>query len=174
MARRATPSSRARRESLVSAREWLGGIRLSGFTVIMLGLVVLGAFVLVPSASGYIDMRQRIAHAEASVEVTTQQIAELERERERWQDPAFIMSEARERLYYVEPGEIVFLIDDDLPRSEEDPEPDVIDADVSEEDSDWMGATLRSIVTAGLAEQAVSENDEVFQPTPEPTSTPGG
>ncbi|HYJ50074.1 MAG TPA: hypothetical protein VEX12_09165, partial [Microbacterium sp.] len=42
----------------VDVRGWLGGIRLSGFMVIMLGLVVLAAFVLVPTIGTYVDQRQ--------------------------------------------------------------------------------------------------------------------
>ncbi|WEK62571.1 MAG: septum formation initiator family protein [Candidatus Microbacterium colombiense] len=42
------------------------------------------------------------------------QIAALETERERWRDPAYITTQARERLYYVKPGEVVYLIDNDL------------------------------------------------------------
>lgn len=172
MARRAAPSPRVRapRGSGVSAREWLGGIRLSGFAVIMLGLVVLGAFVLVPSVSGYIDMRQQIAQAEASVKVTQGEIDDLERERDRWRDPAYVMSEARERLYYVKPGEVVYLIENDLPEEETTQEPDPVATEAQERDADWMGTTLRSIVQSGLAEQAAPEESDLFQPTPSPGS----
>ncbi|WP_221585288.1 septum formation initiator family protein [Microbacterium sp. G2-8] len=176
MARSAAPSPRSRRPpgeadpgSGVDVRDWLGGIRLSGFAVIMLGLVVLAAFVLVPSASSYIDMRQQIAQAESGVQMTEAEITELERERDRWQDPAFIMSQARERLYYVKPGEVVFLIDDDVARDEVETEPAPVEAEVSERDHDWMGVMLRSVVSAGLAEQATSgAGGDVFQPTPTP------
>lgn len=179
MARSAAPSPRDRGASAgqsVSARDWLGGIRLSGFAAIMLGLVVLGAFVLVPSASGYIDMRQQIAQAEQGVAVTQDEIAALERERERWQDPAYVMSEARERLYYTLPGEIVYLVEDDLPEADATGDPAPIDAEVEESAHDWMGTTLRSIVQAGLAQQAVPTDDSVFQPTPtpDPSETPRG
>ncbi|WP_231916301.1 FtsB family cell division protein [Microbacterium karelineae] len=179
MARSAAPPSRGRGASAprgVSARDWLGGIRLSGFAVIMLGLVVLGAFVLVPSASGYIDMRQQIAQAEQGIAVTQDEIAALERERDRWHDPAYVMSEARERLYYTLPDEIVYLVEDDLPHEDEAGDPEPVDAEVEEREHDWMGTALRSIVQAGLAQQAVPEGDGVFQPTPRPeqTETPAG
>jgi len=160
MARRATPPSRSRAQ--LSAREWLGGIRLSGFAVIMLGLVIMGAFVLVPSASSYIDMRQQVAQAEAGVELTQQEIADLERERDRWHDPAFIKSEARERLYYVKPGEVVYLIEDDVERDDA-VEPDPVDADVEETQGDWMGTMLTSIVTSGLAQQGTSGDSSLFR-----------
>lgn len=160
MARRATPSSRLRTQ--LNAREWLSGIRLSGFAVIMLGLVIMGAFILVPSASSYIDMRQQVAQAKAGVALTEDEIAGLERERERWHDPAFITSEARERLYYVKPGEVVYLIEDDVERDDE-AEPDPVDADVEEENGDWMSTMLTSIVNSGLAQQGTSDDSTLFQ-----------
>ncbi|HJA04772.1 MAG TPA: septum formation initiator family protein [Candidatus Microbacterium stercoravium] len=146
----------------MSAREWLGGIRLSGFAVIMLGLVIMGAFILVPSASSYIDLRQQVAQAEAGIQLTEQEIADLERERDRWRDPAFITSEARERLYYVKPGEVVYLIEDDIERDDA-AEPDPVDADVEEARDDWMGTMLTSIVTSGLAQQGTSGDSSLFQ-----------
>ncbi|WP_232527728.1 FtsB family cell division protein [Microbacterium suaedae] len=139
----------------------------------MLGLVVLGAFILVPSASGYIDMRQQIAQAEQRVSVTQDEIAALERERERWQDPVYVMSEARERLYYTLPGEIVYLVEDDLPEDDVEGDPEPIDAEAEEREHDWMGTTVRSIVQAGLAKEAVADEDSVFQPTPDPGETSG-
>ncbi len=71
MATTTAPPSRAPRRRgarrPVDVRGWLGGIRLSGFMVIMLGLVVLAAFVLVPTIGTYLDQRQQIAALEAAV-----------------------------------------------------------------------------------------------------------
>ena len=124
MTRRPTPpSSSARNASVrepssgaapVDVRGWVGGIRLSGFMVIMLSLVVLGAWVLVPTLGTYLDQKQRIAALEQSVHVTQQKIDALKAERARWNDPAYITAQARERLYYVKPGEVVYLIDNDI------------------------------------------------------------
>ena len=119
MAEKTAPPSRAPRRRAarrpVDVRGWLGGIRLSGFMVIMLGLVVLAAFVLVPTIGTYVDQRQQIAALEAAVEVSREEVADLEAQRERWTDPAYITTQARERLYYVRPGEVVYLVDNDLP-----------------------------------------------------------
>ncbi|WP_051171927.1 FtsB family cell division protein [Microbacterium indicum] len=176
MTNKAAPSRRTRAGARVDVRGWLGGIRLSGFAVIMLGLVVLGAFILVPSVSGYIDMRQQIAAAQAGVEVTKDDIAELQREQDRWHDPAYIMSEARSRLYFTKPGETVYLVEDDLPDDEAAETPAPVSDEATEEKSDWMGTMLRSVVESGLAEQATGDtgDDSVFQPTPEATETPAG
>ena len=36
----------------------------------------------------------------------------MEAERDRWQDPVYIRSQARDRLYYVLPGEVSYLVMD--------------------------------------------------------------
>jgi hypothetical protein len=109
--------------------------------------------VLVPTVSSYVDMRQQIAQAQQGVQLTTEEIAQLQLERDQWRDPAFIQSEARERLFYMNPGEIVYLIQDDLPVSD-DEEPSIVAPEAAETESDWMGSMLRTVVGAGLAEQA--------------------
>jgi cell division protein FtsB len=134
----------------------MGGVRLSAFTGIMLGLVVLAAFALVPTVGVYLDQRQQIDALEHSVQVGKDQVAALEAERERWADPAYITSQARERLYYVKPGEVVYLVDDDLPASEIPDEQAPVSGEVEETRNDWMSQLLRSVASAGLAQTAVS------------------
>jgi cell division protein FtsB len=139
----------------VDVRGWLGGIRLSGFMVIMLGLVVLATLVLVPTVGTYVDQRQQIDALRDAVAVSAEEVADLEAQRERWNDPAYITTQARERLYYVRPGEVVYLVDNDLP-------PEALltgDAAVSDEveqtRTDWMSQLVRSVTVAGLAQTAV-------------------
>ncbi len=151
-----TPASRRRRgaEAKVDVREWAAGIRLSAFSVIMLSLVVLGAWVLVPTLGTFIDQRQKIAALEASVQVSEEQIAELEQERERWDDPAYITTQARERLYYVKPGEVVFLIDNDLDATDLPREQEPVSDTLEEKPADWMPQLLRTLVSSGLSDTA--------------------
>jgi len=138
----------------VSVREWASDIRFSGFVGIMLGLVILAAFVLVPTVSTYLGQRQQIAALEESVRLTEQQVADLEAARERWADPAYVTAQARERLYYFKPGEVVYLVDDDLPDTAIAPEQQPVSDDVQEARTDWMGQMLRSVTAAGLARTA--------------------
>lgn len=167
MARRPAPPSRAqgaRTPSMpraqnagrahVDVREWASGIRLSGFMVIMLSLVVLGAWVLVPTLGTYIDQRQKIAALEKSVQVSADEIDALKQEQERWDDPAFITTQARERLYYVKPGEVVYLVDNDLDPASLPQEQAPVSAELEETPADWMPQLLRTIAGAGLAETA--------------------
>jgi len=148
------PSSRRR---VADVREWASGIRFSGFVGIMLGLVVLAAFVLVPSVSTYLGQRQEIAALEESVRLTTDQVADLEAQRDRWSDPDYVVAQARERLYYFTPGEVTFLVVDDLPDTAYAPDEAPVSDEVAETRTDWMSQLVRSVTTAGLTRTATDE-----------------
>ncbi|WP_292763056.1 septum formation initiator family protein [Microbacterium sp. UBA3486] len=151
--RRASSASRGAAPR-VDVREWASGIRLSAFSVIMLSLVVLGAWVLVPTLGTFIDQRQKIAALEASVKVSEDQIEALVAERERWNDPAYIATQARERLYYVKPGEVVYLVDNDLDPAALPREQDPVSESLVETPTDWMPQLLRTVVSTGLSDTA--------------------
>lgn len=154
----------------VDVRAWLGGIRLSGFMVIMLGLVVLAAFVLVPTIGTYLDQRQQIAALEAAVEVGREDVAELESQRDRWTDPAYITTQARERLYYVRPGEVVYLVENDLPPEQVPQEQDRVSDEVEQTRTDWMSQLVRSVTAAGLAQTV----KPITIGVPDPGTAPDG
>jgi len=120
--------------------------------VIMMGLVVLAAFILVPTVGLYVDQRQKIAALERAVQVSQDQIDDLEAQRERWKDPAYITTQARERLYYVKPGEVVYLVDNDLTAAQEPREADDVRATVEQTRNDWMQQFVRTLTEAGLAQ----------------------
>lgn len=177
MAKTTAPSSRApgRRppRTAVDVRGWLGGIRLSGFMVIMLGLVVLAAFVLVPTIGTYVDQRQQIAALQAAVQVSREDVADLESQRDRWTDPAYITTQARERLYYVRPGEVVYLVEDDLPPALAPQDQQPVSEEVERTRTDWMTQFVRSVTEAGIAQTArspvIGVPDAGTSETPAPT-----
>ena len=144
--------ARVRTRGRVDVREWAGGIRFSAFTAIMLGLVVLAVFVLVPTVGTYLSQRQQIAALEQSVQLTTDEVAALEQQKDRWADPAYVTSQARARLYYVRPGEVVYLVDDDIPDSSVPAEQAPVSDEVVETRADWMAQLVRSVTGAGLAQ----------------------
>lgn len=177
MAKTTVPPSRARSAQRgerrpVDVRGWLGGIRLSGFAVIMLGLVVLGVFVLVPTLGTYIGQQQQITALEKSVSVTQDEVDGLDRQKERWTDPAYITTQARERLYYVKPGEVVYLVDNDLSQSALPREQATVSTDVEQTRTDWMAQLVTSVTSAGTARTAVAIDPTpgVSEPTPSATN----
>ena len=153
-------------EQRVDVRAWLGGIRLSGFMVIMLGLVVLAVFVLVPTVGTYVDQRQQIEALQDAVALSESEVAELESQRERWTDPAYITTQARERLYYVKPGEVVYLVENDLPASAVPQEEALVSDEVEQTRTDWMAQFVRSVTAAGLAQTAVPGIEPEPAPAP--------
>lgn len=162
----------AERSRRVDVKGWLGGIRLSGFMVIMMGLVVLAAFVLVPTVGTYLAQRQQITALQNAVQVGHDEVAGLEAQRDRWKDPAYITTQARERLYYVWPGEVVYLVVNDLPAAEVPREHAAVSATVQQTRTDWMTQLVRSTAEAGLAKTAaVPEAPTIGVPDPV-TTTP--
>jgi cell division protein FtsB len=155
-------------ERRVDVRGWLGGVRLSGFMVVMMSLVVLAAFVLVPTFGNFVQQRQKIAALEASVVAGQDEVERLTQQQERWGDPAYITTQARERLYYMRPGEVVYLIVNDLPPALQPADEKPVSADVVETPTNWMTQMLASVTTAGLA-QTVTE-PTIGVPDPEPST----
>lgn len=154
-----TPAPPSRTRGRVDVREWAGGIRFSAFTGVMLGLVVLAVFVLVPTVGTYLSQRQQIAALEQSVQLTTDEVAALEQQQERWADPAYVTSQARSRLYYKKPGETVYLIDDDLPDSAIPAEQQPVSDEIEETHADWMAQLVRSVTAAGLTQTATAPTE---------------
>ncbi|WP_438352482.1 FtsB family cell division protein [Microbacterium sp. CJ88] len=180
MAKTTAPPSRSRRPTRrtdastrrVDVQGWLGGVRLSGFMVIMLGLVVLAAFVLVPTVGTFVAQRQQIAALQQAVQVGKDEVATLQAQRDRWKDAAYITTQARERLYYTLPGEVIYLVVDDLPAAQRPQEQTDVSAGVEQTRSDWMTQLVRSVTESGLARTATPQ---VGVPDPAPTaSTPAG
>lgn len=139
---------------------------------IMMGLVVLGAFVLVPTVATYVEQRQRISALENAVDVTEADIAALEDERQRWSDPAYITTQARERLYYVQPGEVVYLVDNDLDPADLPQDEVAVSDDVERTRTDWMSQLVRSVTVAGISQTAGPELVVGVPDDPEPASSP--
>ncbi|PVE67068.1 FtsB family cell division protein [Microbacterium testaceum] len=171
--RRSSPSGgRAPAQRGVDVREWLGRVRISGFVVIMLGLVVLGTFVLVPTVGTYMDQRQQIQALRSAVQLSQSEVSDLQMQRDRWSDPAYIRTQARERLGYTFPGEIVYLIDNDLPASATPQEQDDVTGDVGQTRTDWMAQLVRSVAASGAAQVAVPTTPTIGVPDPTPSDTP--
>lgn len=72
----------------------------------VLGLVLLVLLVSYGSSvRAWLDQRNDIAQAEQQISSSRDQVADLEREKRRWSDEAYVEQQARERLGYLQPGE---------------------------------------------------------------------
>ncbi|WP_344297764.1 septum formation initiator family protein [Agromyces neolithicus] len=120
----------------------------------MMGILVLAVVVLAPSIAAFAQQRQQIAELRAAVSAQEEEVARLRDERERWNDETFIVTQARERLYYVMPGEVSYLVIDDRPVGTAADAAAEVSAEVTETKGDWMRTLLDSVMTAGLAPAA--------------------
>jgi len=88
-------------------------IRRSTFTpraaILALVLVAVAVSLLVPIRQ-YLAQRAEIAALRAGVSDERDRVSALQAERERWKDPAYVQQQARERLYFVMPGETAYLV----------------------------------------------------------------
>lgn len=130
--------------------QWLRDFRLSGFALTILLLVVAALVMLAPQLKTLVEQRQQIAQLEREVAAASERLEQIDSEVARWSDPAYIEAQARDRLFYVYPGDTSYLVlggdtspivpGDDLP---------VTDS-VQTESVDWIDAFLSSVYTAGL------------------------
>ncbi|HET8780701.1 MAG TPA: septum formation initiator family protein [Agromyces sp.] len=146
---RPTGGATPKRES--AGAGWLSGIRFSGFSLIMMGVLVLAVVVLAPTIAAFAQQRQQIAELRAAVSEQEEEVQRLRDERERWNDETFIMTQARERLYYVMPGEVSYLVIDDRAEAAKVDATAEVSAEVTESKGDWMRTLLDSVMVAGLA-----------------------
>lgn len=158
------------RGPVVDVRGWLGGVRMSTFMMVMLFLVILGVLVLVPTIGTYVGQQQRIAALTEQVVVAQEHVDELKKQRTQWNDKAYVITQARERLYYQQPGEIVYIVDDDLDPATRGGDDTPVSDTVQQAPHDWMASMLRSVTEAGMAKTVAPTGSGA----PTPTSTPSG
>lgn len=132
------------------------------FTIRFAMLFVIAVFALVtliPTVRAYLTQRAEIAQLEQEVSAAEQREKDLRAELARWEDPAYVAAQARERLAFVMPGETAYkVIDPDFVQA---PDPVIPDekvgaglpaledlVDVSN-DQPWFSSVKDSIRVAG-------------------------
>jgi cell division protein FtsB len=164
-ARAARPATRQRSET---SRNWLSGMRGDVYTVTTFVMIVFGILTLSPSLQIWFQQRQEIADYSIQVQRAKDAVARMKVERQRWDDPVYIRSQARSRLYYVLPGEVSFLVMDSNGVNLSDTSGTVgaalaaqqrnteVGKGITETKRNWVDNVLESVVRSGL-EQPVSK-----------------
>jgi cell division protein FtsB len=134
------------------AGRWLRDLRLSGFTLTVLFLVVAALVVLAPSLRTIVEQQNRIAELQRENAAAQQDVDRLQSEVDRWSDPAFLRAQARDRLLYAFPGDITYLVIDDLPSGVDATDGLPISTEIQSAEVDWTRAVLGSVFDAGLSD----------------------
>ena len=154
---------------------WLRTLRVSGFSVIALGLLALAVIVLAPSLRLLVEQQQQIAALERGVEAQRGEVDGLNAELARWSDPAYIEAQARARLLFVYPGEYSYIVTnagtEDTPTDGGLP----VSTQLQATRVDWLGALLASAYGAGLTTATGDELSVVGeQPAADGQAAQGG
>lgn len=128
-------------------------------TGVLVLVVILAFAVVAPAVRGYLDQQAMLEELRADAAVAQAEVDDLEAEVARWDDPAYLVAQARERLAYVFPGETPYRVVD--PETIEDPEvqhADEVERQAAAGLEPWYD-TLWDTMTEG-AEPAAEESAE--------------
>jgi cell division protein FtsB len=126
------------------ARSWTN---LTGRAAVLALVVCLLAISLAYPLREYLAQRGDISGVRATVAQQEKSVAELRSEQKRWQDPAYVERQARERLHFVMPGETSYVVLE----PDEAPAPDgvVTSAPRPVTRSPWFTDLWRTVEVAG-------------------------
>jgi hypothetical protein len=74
--------------------------------------MALALAVMVPSVRAYLKQQETLQDLQGQVDDAQAQVDELQGQVARWNDPAYVIAQARDRLIYVLPGEIPYRVVD--------------------------------------------------------------
>ena len=125
-------------------------------------LVLVLAVLMVSYASSmraYLEQRQHLETLEESIATSETNIAELEREKARWEDSAYVRSQARERFGWVLPGEIGYQVigEDGRALGHDDSLADAAAPPEEDERPEWWQAAWESVEAAGEPEELAQQ-----------------
>jgi cell division protein FtsB len=150
-----------------AAEEWMRSRNISLEIVTVLTIVVIGIFTLAPQVQIWFQQRQQIADLTIQVEKAKAELANMKVERKRWEDPVYIRSQARDRLYYVLPGEVSYLVMDANGINTSDVSGTMgaklaaqrntteISTSIMRTKKNWVNSVMQSVIRAGLEEPVV-------------------
>ncbi len=143
-------------------------LRINSTWVSVIVVVVIGSFLISPDVEAFLNQRRQIAEMEESIRLAQEQVEQMQAERDRWQDPVYIRSQARDRLYYVLPGEVSYLVMDSSGMDFSDTSgtvgailadrrsADEISTEIAAANDNWVDSLLESFLRAAI-DQPVEE-----------------
>ncbi|WP_144710573.1 septum formation initiator family protein [Curtobacterium pusillum] len=140
---------------------WYRSLHFSGFSLLMLAIIVLFVVVLAPSLRTLIQQQEQIAEQQREVAAQKADVTQKKKDVARWDDPAYIEAQARDRLLYVYPGEESYLVmGAESTASSAKPTTDSgtpVSSTVQTPKVDWVQAMLSSVLTSGLTDETTQE-----------------
>lgn len=114
--------------------------------VVLASIFVLLAVTLVPTLRSYLRQQGEIDALRGQVSEQREGVTELQKEQARWNDDAYVMQQARERLKFVKVGEKSYTVIDGKPSTKA--LPGVAKAPTTSSDHPWYGQLWESVQVA--------------------------
>jgi len=140
---RSSGASRARALAASAPRP-----RLTGRAAVLVLVVAALMMSYGSSLRAYLDQRSQIQSLHESIAASRTHIAAMQREKERWKDNAYVISQARARFAFGFPGEIGYRVLD-ADGKPLDPEESLSPPRRVDSTPQWWETTLDSVGTAG-------------------------
>ena len=145
----------ARRRIGEELGDWIASLRFSGFTALIVALVVVGGLIVSPTLTTYVQQQRELAELRESVRLQNEQVEKADQERAKWLDPSYVRSQARGRLFYVMPGETQLSVIDDIVIPAESDEQ--TSEKLTASDRNWARTLAVSTLTAGTTNASPEE-----------------
>ena len=151
-ARSARSSGRARNGVRQSLDDFIDReLRRSGSVIVAIIIAVVAVVNLWQPVQIWFEQQARIAELDREVSAALATLAEAQADMMRWTDRAYVEAQARERLMFVYPGDISYLVVNDV-----DAKPaksDEVLGTVQTTAIDWVDAFVQSYAFAAKPEQ---------------------
>lgn len=150
---------------------------LSWRTLVLAGVLGLAFALVWPSVRVYLDQREQINDLQTQRDEAQAEVNDLNAQLARWDDPAFVVARARERLAYVFPGETPYrVVDPEVARPVAEGSVDASRAGQTDaDDTPWYDHLWASIEAVGEGPEILKlprTDADTDQVAPETTSTP--
>jgi cell division protein FtsB len=150
--------------------------RFTGRAAILALVVSVLVLTLAYPMRTYLAQRAEMTAAEKAQAEQRATIADLEKQKRRWDDPAYVKAQARKRFGWVEPGVLVYNIKYPPPAQSGAVKPGLLPAGTSAADGPWYGQLWTSVKAAGRPVDTLPADAPVLRgvPTPSPSPSPSG
>lgn len=144
------------------AAEIFDNLRQNTYLLSVFLIIVFGGVTLGPQLQYWFQQRQQITDAQAQVAAMRDANNKLKNAKNRWEDPVYVRSQARDRLFYVLPGEISYLVvgADTANASDatgtlgaklaQERKTNHISQSIAQTKNNWVSNLVESVVVAGL------------------------
>lgn len=130
---------------------WARQLERSGMWLGILAVIIVAVFVLFEPVQIWFQQQIRIAELQAEVAKSTAEVSAMQEDLKRWGDKAYVEAQARQRLLFVYPGDVSYLIVNDITVKESVS----VDASaaVRTTDINWVDALVGSYIAAAVDQE---------------------